>query len=60
MKFQKPYFLKAYTGCSEPKCIHMWAALLVGRAHTRDQLLTGHIPVNRLTSVDDCCLISWC
>ena len=34
-------------GCSEP-----------GRVHMRAALLTGRVPVDRLTYVEDCCLIS--
>jgi hypothetical protein len=38
---------RAHAGCSEP-----------GHVHTRVALLTGHVPVDRLISVEDCCLIS--
>jgi hypothetical protein len=41
------YTGRVHTGCSEP-----------GRVHTRAALLTGHVPVDRLISVEDCCLIS--
>jgi hypothetical protein len=34
-------------GCSEP-----------GHVHTRVALLIGRIPIDRLISVEDCCLIS--
>jgi hypothetical protein len=37
----------SHAGCSEPERIHTWAALL-----------TGRVPVDRLISVEDCCLIS--
>jgi hypothetical protein len=58
MNFQKHYFLKAYTGCSEPEPVHTWAALLVGRVHMHSKLSTGHVPVDILTYVEDYCLIS--
>jgi hypothetical protein len=38
---------RSHTGCSEPGSVHMRAALL-----------TGCVPIDRLISVEDCCLIS--
>ena len=40
-------WLHSHMGYSEP-----------GPVHTRPALLTGHVPINRLISVEDCCLIS--
>jgi hypothetical protein len=39
-------------------CVCMRAMLLVGHIHTHVALPTGHIPVDRLIYVEDCCLIS--
>jgi hypothetical protein len=36
----------------------MQDVLLVGRIHTRAALPTGHVPIDKLISVEDCCLIS--
>jgi hypothetical protein len=48
------YTLVAFThSCSEPGHMHTQAAHAHGAA-----LLTGHVPVDRLISVEDCCLIS--
>jgi hypothetical protein len=36
---------------------HTLVALYTGHMHTRAALLKGHVPVDRLISVEDCCLI---
>jgi hypothetical protein len=41
------HWSRSHAGCTEP-----------GHVHTRAALLTGCIPVDRLISVEDCCLIS--
>jgi hypothetical protein len=41
------HWLRSYAGCSEPEHVHTWAALLI-----------GHVPIDRLIYVEDCCLIS--
>jgi hypothetical protein len=41
------HWLHSHAGYSEPGCVHTQAALL-----------TGHVPVDRLISIEDCCLIS--
>jgi hypothetical protein len=41
------HWSRSHMGCSEPGSVHMRAALL-----------TGHVPIDRLISVEDCCLIS--
>jgi hypothetical protein len=37
---------------------HTLVTLYTGRVHMRAALLTGHVPVDRLISVEDRCLIS--
>ena len=39
--------------------VHTRVVLLVGRVHACDALLTGRILVDRLISIEDCCLISF-
>jgi hypothetical protein len=51
---EKTLVLKeAHAGCCEPDRVHTWAALLVGRVHMCVALLTGHVPVDRLVSIED-------
>ena len=44
---------EAHIGWCELECVHMRATLLVGSVHTHASILTGHVPVERLVSVED-------